>query len=267
MRLAARAAVGGCAVLALAAGLAVALDSSSSARPDLVARGVKADAGSVAAGGSVRAATTIRNRGRAGAGRSIVAFYLSADRRRDGSDARLGRRRAPALAPGRTSRTRRRVRVPSRTAPGRYRLLACADAKRAVGEHRERNNCRSAPLRVTAAAGGDTSRPEFGGLEQATTCLPGPVGPGRASAYTLGWSPASDDRTPRAEIVYDVYRATGAGGQDFSRPTYTSAPGATSFTTPELSSESAWYFVVRARDGAGNRDGNRVERQGQNMCR
>jgi hypothetical protein len=87
------------------------------------------------------------------------------------------------------------------------------------------------------------------------------------SAYTLGWSPATDDRTPRGEIVYDVYRATRSGGQDFSRPTYTSSPGATSFTTPELSSDSAWYFVVRARDGAGNRDGNRVERLGQNMCR
>ena len=219
------------------------------------------------AGDSLRTTVRVRNRGGARAGRSRVAFYLSANRRRDAADARLGTRGTPALDSGEVARRSQRIRIADTTAPGKYRLLACADAGRAVGESRERNNCRSAPLRVAAPGGGDRSPPEFGGLETATTCIPGPIGGGRTSAYTLGWNSASDSRTPQTEIVYDVYRATNQGGQDFSRPTYTSDPGATSFTTPELGSDSDWYFVVRARDGAGNRDGNRVERQGQNLCR
>jgi hypothetical protein len=43
-------------------------------------------------------------------------------------------------------------------------------------------------------------------------------------------------------------------------------PGATSFVTPPLPADKAAYFVVRARDKAGNRDSNTVEREGQNLC-
>jgi hypothetical protein len=112
----------------------------------------------------------------------------------------------------------------------------------------------------------DRVPPSFGGLEGAVTCLPGPVGGGRSSTYNLTWQAATDDVSPSSRIVYDVYQATSPGGEDFAAPTYTSAPGATSFRTPPLSSDSSWYFVVRARDEAGNRDSNKVERQGQNLC-
>lgn len=112
----------------------------------------------------------------------------------------------------------------------------------------------------------DRTPPVFDGLTSATTCIPGPVGPPRSSPYSLRWSAASDDLTPPSKIVYDVYQASKPGGEDFSAPTYTTAPGATSFTTPPLSSSQTWHFVVRARDQAGNRDSNRVERVGQNLC-
>jgi hypothetical protein len=82
----------------------------------------------------------------------------------------------------------------------------------------------------------------------------------------LSWDPARDNQTPTSEIVYDIYQATTAGGEDFSTPTYTTAPGATSFDTPELTTDEVFYFVVRARDQAGNRDSNTVERQGVNLC-
>jgi hypothetical protein len=108
--------------------------------------------------------------------------------------------------------------------------------------------------------------PVFGGLEAATTCLPGPVGGDRTVVYHLRWHAARDDRTPPARIVYDVYRATTPGGESFRRPTYTSKPGATSFATPALAATVPYFFVVRARDAAGNRDRNRVERQGVNLC-
>jgi hypothetical protein len=118
----------------------------------------------------------------------------------------------------------------------------------------------------SALAKRDTTPPTFAGLVSATTCIPGPIGGGKTSSYHLAWDPATDNRTPARQIVYDVYQATTSGGEDFSAPTYTTPSGATSFDTPQLPSEMTFYFVVRARDRAGNSDSNTVERQGVNLC-
>jgi hypothetical protein len=112
----------------------------------------------------------------------------------------------------------------------------------------------------------DQIPPTFAGLESATTCIPGPIGGGRTTSYHLSWDPATDNVTPSRRIVYDIYQATTSGGEDFSTPTYTAPAGATSFDTPQLATDQSFYFVVRARDRAGNRDSNKVERQGQNLC-
>lgn len=117
-----------------------------------------------------------------------------------------------------------------------------------------------------ALAKRDTTPPKFAGLKSATTCIPGPIGGGRTSSYHLSWDPATDNRTPSSQIVYDVYQATPPGGEDFSMPTYTTPAGVSSFDTPPLPSDHTFYFVVRARDRAGNRDSNTLERQGQNLC-
>jgi hypothetical protein len=124
------------------------------------------------------------------------------------------------------------------------------------------------PLLVVLAfvGGHDRTPPVFGGLDRATTCIPGPIGGDRHSRYHLSWHAARDHRTPRARIVYDVYMAATPGGETFARATYTSAAGATSFATPPLSSVEQHYFVVRARDAAGNRDRNRREQLGSNLC-
>src|SRR5438105_3092694 len=108
--------------------------------------------------------------------------------------------------------------------------------------------------------------PVFAGIQSATTCIPGPIGGDRTGVYRLRWEPARDNRTPTARIAYDVYRATSPGGESFAHATYTTRAGATTFATPPLSSSATYYFVVRARDAAGNRDRNRVERRGANMC-
>jgi hypothetical protein len=124
-------------------------------------------------------------------------------------------------------------------------------------------------LAVAAAADAkpkDRIAPEFGGLKSATTCIPGPVGAGILTSYTLSWDPATDNVSPSKKIVYDVYQANASKGEDFSGPTYTSSAGATSFTTPPLPADKPVYFVVRARDKADNRDANTVERQGVNLC-
>jgi hypothetical protein len=116
------------------------------------------------------------------------------------------------------------------------------------------------------ARGRDHTPPVFAGLKSAVTCIPGPIGPGRTSSYHLGWEAASDDITPQRKIVYEVYQATAAGAENFAKPTYTTKPGATSFNTPRLPSEQYFFFVVRARDRAGNEDKNRAEREGENLC-
>ncbi|HEV8248456.1 MAG TPA: fibronectin type III domain-containing protein [Gaiellaceae bacterium] len=112
----------------------------------------------------------------------------------------------------------------------------------------------------------DTQPPQFDGLVSATTCVPGPIVVGDTTSYTLRWDPATDNVTRSKKIVYDVYQASAPGAEDFSTPTYTTAAGATSFVTPPLPANQPVYFVVRARDKAGNSDSNKVERQGQNIC-
>ena len=95
---------------------------------------------------------------------------------------------------------------------------------------------------------------------------PGPQRPGETTPFTLTWDPATDDVTPSSAIVYDVYESATAGGENFSTPTWTTAPGVTSFKTPGLPSHGTFYFVVRAHDQAGNEEHNDVELRGNDPC-
>jgi hypothetical protein len=118
----------------------------------------------------------------------------------------------------------------------------------------------------TTPATSDTAPPSFSGLQTAFACTPGPQRPGETTPFTLSWQPATDNTTPTTQILYDVYLATTPGGENFSSPTWTTAPGATSFETPGLASHGSFYFVVRARDSAGNEDHNTVEIHGSDPC-
>ena len=115
-------------------------------------------------------------------------------------------------------------------------------------------------------AGADTTPPRFAGLQRAVACTPGPQRPGQTTPFTLSWSAASDARTPSTQIVYDVFESTTPGGEDFTTPTWTTAPGVTTYRTPGLASHGSFYFVVRARDRAGNEDANAVEVRGVDPC-
>jgi hypothetical protein len=105
----------------------------------------------------------------------------------------------------------------------------------------------------------------FGGLKAATTCIGGPIGGGRTSSYHLSWEPAIE-KNKHPKLVYEVYQATTSGGENFSKPTYTTTSGVTVLDTPLLPTEDTFYFVVRAQDRAGNEDSNIVEQEGQNLC-
>jgi hypothetical protein len=112
----------------------------------------------------------------------------------------------------------------------------------------------------------DTTPPAFAGLQSAFACTPGPQRPGQTTPFTLTWTAATDDATPSSQIVYDVFMATTAGGENFSLPNWTTTPGVTQFKTTGLASHGTFYFVVRARDQAGNEDHDRVERRGIDPC-
>jgi hypothetical protein len=116
----------------------------------------------------------------------------------------------------------------------------------------------------SSTAVADSAPPVFAGVQTAYYCHAGPVS-GQPTSYSLTWQGATDDASPSSEIVYDIFVASMPGGENFSQPTWTTPPGITEYQTPELPGEGA-YFVVRARDVAGNEDLNTEEREGINLC-
>jgi len=97
----------------------------------------------------------------------------------------------------------------------------------------------------------DTTPPAFAGAKSAAAT--------GLTSIKVSWNAGSDDVTPAGKIVYDVYQALVGGHEDFAHPSATSAPGATSIAIGGLLPATSYYFVVRARDQAGNSDGNTVE--------
>lgn len=99
----------------------------------------------------------------------------------------------------------------------------------------------------------DAVPPTFGGITSLTAL--------DATRAELCWTAGSDNLTAPAALIYEVYAANTSGGQDFgARPRVTTAAGETCTTVAALSPGTNYCFVVRARDGAGNRDNNTVER-------
>lgn len=122
---------------------------------------------------------------------------------------------------------------------------------------------------ITVAPPGSADVPTFGGLISATTCpspTPQPQILPRPNSYTLVWKAATDPVTPSSQIVYDIFVATASGAENYAQPSYTTPPGATSYTTQGMERTGPLYFVVRARNATGHEDQNTVERQGITQC-
>jgi hypothetical protein len=241
--------------------VALALPATAEARahaqPDLRVASVTVSARTVAAGGELTIRDRTVNDGPGSAGPSVTGYYLGSSAQRHRGDVRLGRHGVASLAAGDVARSSRTVTIPADARAGRYRILACADDRHKVDEKAEHNNCKaaSAALTVTAPAGPpgpDTTPPVFAGLDATTVTS--------QSTVRLSWSPGSDDRTPASALVYDVYMATTAGGENYGSPTASSGPGMTSIEITVLNPLTPYYFVVLARDQAGNSSVSKVER-------
>lgn len=114
--------------------------------------------------------------------------------------------------------------------------------------------------------GTQTGTPTFAGLKSATECIPTtPKAEPAEHSVQLSWNPATDPTTPSSAIVYDIYYSTTSGAENFSSPSWTSSPGATSDTVT-VSGGGPAYFVVRARDAAGHEDDNTVQLAAVNTC-
>ena len=256
-------------LVALCAGRAAA----APARPDLVEAAVVVST----QGATLVVTDRVANRGESTAPRSRTRYVLGG--------VPIGGRPVPRLRFGTSSRASTRLVVPRSVPAGTFRLLACADGAHLIVESNERNNCRVALGKVEV---GDRTPPGYeyvrelerflrdsqertlaGTAQAVATALhdrPQLFEARAAPLDTLPSERASDDVTPPDRVTYDVYQANVPGGEDFGTPTYTAVAGATGFTTPPVPDDRTYYFVVRARDSAGNSEANKVERPGRNLC-
>jgi len=98
----------------------------------------------------------------------------------------------------------------------------------------------------------DYAPPTFEGLQFAN--------PISATQIDLFWVPAYDYCTLEEDFVYQIYMmAETSGEQNFASPTYTTDPGAISFSVTGLQPGTDYFFVVRATDSNGNQDSNSIE--------
>lgn len=129
-------------------------------------------------------------------------------------------------------------------------------------------------FRVRKSTKGTTTTPgagpSFAGLVSAIRTCP-PIQPAIIPMpipepdVTLSWQAATDPNTPSSQIVYEIFYSAASGGENYSNPSWTTGPGATHFTV-ELNSFANAFFVVRARDKAGNEDHNTIQRMVVTDC-
>ena len=107
---------------------------------------------------------------------------------------------------------------------------------------------------TTNASSSDTTAPTFAGASALTVQS--------GISLTLNWGSATDNVTSSANIVYQIYRATTSAGQNFAVPLATTSAGITSYADTSATGATKYYYVVRAKDQAGNRDTNTAEVSG-----
>ncbi|HEV8336613.1 MAG TPA: M36 family metallopeptidase [Candidatus Polarisedimenticolia bacterium] len=232
-------------------------------RPDLIEASVSDPPAAAGAGSAFPITDTVQNQGNGSAGGSAVRFYLSLDLQRDPSDVLLtGSRGVGTLAAGASSTGTVGVSVPSATAPGSYRLLACADDFGAVAESDEANNC------LAAAAVVQITKPDLAAT--AVSNPPGSASPGGAFQITdtvtnLGTGSAGSSTT-RYYLSLDPLRDAADRLLTGARTIGTLAPGVAStgtvnVTIPAATPPGSYYLLACADD-----TGSVLESQEGNNC-
>ena len=131
---------------AAAALLLVASPAATAQAPDLAVTAAAKAPRSVVAGAPLKIRAAVTNRAGSRAGTSRVGLFLSTNSSWSSTDVELaGSGRTRALSARRRARVTVRARVPRDAPPAeRFKLLACADARHAIAEGDEGNNCRAA---------------------------------------------------------------------------------------------------------------------------
>jgi hypothetical protein len=108
---------------------------------------------------------------------------------------------------------------------------------------------------LTAKTPADTTAPTFGGATS--------VNGASLTTLTVNWAAATDDVTSSANMVYDICKSTSNGGcTAFSTVGGVTGATGTSYQFTGLTDHTTYYFVVRARDQAGNEDTNTTQQSG-----
>lgn len=222
----------------------------------------------VHAGDRLALGATVRPTGTHTQRRVMVAFLVSRDGRWDRGDKVIAKRRIAKLG----MRPRRVRARPTLDAPagGDWHVIVCAGPER--GFPRRSRSCKAVRHTVKALPARAGKRPRRPAPAPAAPQAPRFLGvtdvgiedcdtDNGTVSFEVGWWPAIDDDTDPDDIVYDVFQSRRPGEEDFSHPTYTSDPGALTVVTPDLPA-ATYYYVVRARDSAGNTDTNVAEVSG-----
>ena len=101
------------------------------------------------------------------------------------------------------------------------------------------------PVDVKGATEKDTAPPDFAGATSAKPTSPD------SFQVRVEWPAAADLQSAPEQLAYDVYTASKPGGQDFGAPPAATVTGQTWSELVVRPGETT-YFVVRARDEAGN---------------
>jgi hypothetical protein len=255
-------------VVGLVAIAAAALPATAAARtsPPYKVDSPAIEKSRVHAGDRLALGATVRPTGAHTQRRVMVAFLVSRDGRWDRGDKVIAKRRISKLG----MRPRRVRARPTLDAPagGNWHVIVCAGPER--GFPRRSRSCDEAAKTVRALPARAGKRPRRPAPAPAAPQAPRFLGATDVGiedcdtdtvSFEIGWWPAIDDDTDPDDIVYDVYQSRRPGEEDLSHPTYTSDPGALSLVTPDLPA-GTYYYVVRARDTAGNTDSNVIEVSG-----
>ncbi|HWZ90770.1 MAG TPA: fibronectin type III domain-containing protein, partial [Polyangiaceae bacterium] len=97
----------------------------------------------------------------------------------------------------------------------------------------------------------DKVPPVFAGVTSASTMSD--------TRIALSWDAATDNVTAPERISYVVYAGNKSGAEDFSKPFAIVPSGSGGALMSELEPGANYFFVVRARDEAGNEDKNTKE--------